>query len=48
MNETGGGFSQSWTNSETLGLTTRLLVFFEEGFVVITITGEEEYCDEGM
>lgn len=46
--ETVGGPSQSWTNSETFGLTTRLLVFFDEGFVVITMTGAEEYCEEGM
>jgi hypothetical protein len=32
--------TQSWTRRETLGLETRLRVFFEEGLVVITIVGE--------
>lgn len=42
------GFLQSCTNNDTLGLRTKLLVFFEDGFVVITMTGKDEYCEEGM
>lgn len=32
--------TQSWTRRETLGLDIRLMVFFEEGLVVIMIVGE--------
>jgi len=32
--------TQSWTRRETLGFEIRLMVFLEEGFVVITIVGE--------
>ena len=39
--------AQSCTKSETLGLATRLLVFFDAGFVVITMTGAVEYGEEG-
>lgn len=33
--------TQSWTRRETLGLETRLRVFFEEGLVVIIMMGPE-------
>jgi hypothetical protein len=41
-----GGDEQSWTRMEMFGLATRLFIFFEAGFVVMTITGDEEKGDE--
>lgn len=45
---TGGRWeTQSWTRRETLGFSTRLCVFREDGFVVIIMTGADEYGVEG-
>lgn len=43
----GNASVQSWTRSETFGLATRLLVFLDAGFVVMTMTGADEYGDDG-
>lgn len=42
-----GGCVQSWTSSDTFGLTSRLLVFLDAGLVVMTMTGRDEYGDDG-
>jgi len=34
--------TQSWTKRETFGFERRLLVFLEEGLVVIIMVGEDE------
>lgn len=33
--------TQSWTSSDTFGFWRRLIVFFEDGFEVMTMTGPE-------
>lgn len=39
--------TQSWTRRDTFGFCRRLLVFLEEGLVVITIVGVLEYGVDG-
>lgn len=41
------GVLQSCTRRETLGLATMLMVLREAGFVVMTMTGCEEYGEDG-
>lgn len=38
---------QSCTSRETLGLATRLVILRDAGLVVNTMTGAEEYGEEG-
>lgn len=43
-----GGTVQSCTSNETFGLASRLFVFLDDGLDVMTMTGFEEYWDDGM
>lgn len=40
-------YLQSWTRSDTLGLVVMLVVLRDAGFVVMMMTGAEEYGEEG-
>ncbi len=41
------GIIQSCTRRETFGLARRLLVFLDDGFVVMMMAGADEYGDDG-
>lgn len=40
-------YLQSWTRRDTFGLVVMLVVLRDEGFVVMMMTGAEEYGEEG-
>ena len=41
------GEVQSWTSRDTLGLLARLFIFLLAGLVVMMMTGEREWGDDG-